>query len=95
MKGTEKQIKWAQDIIDGAYTALDLMDKNFDRLESEHSGLGLITCQYDHKDVQAVREWLKGQLDSIDSAADIISVRSKLSMNTLENLAQNHHKFGC
>lgn len=90
MKGSTKQIAWAEDIIEEAQAALDCMDRNIDRLGE----MSFDTLNFTHEDVTAVRNWLNGQLAMIDNASDIIKVRGQLSQTALEKLAANHNKLG-
>ena len=87
MKGSEKQVAWAKDIIEGAYRTLDCMDRNVARNTD-----GILGLVYDSKDVEAVRAWLHSQLDNVEDASAIIGIRNRLDQTSLEKLAEINHK---
>lgn len=78
MKGTEKQIKWAEDIKAGAYNTLDMLQKENDRL----TGMGLEINYQSYTDmaspeaIEAVRNELNGFFSRCDNAGTIINNRS-------------------
>lgn len=90
MKGSEKQIKWAEDIKAGVYNALGCMERNAIRFAE--NGLIENTLHYDIDDVNAVRELVVAQMESIEDAGTIISIRDNLTQRNLENMAKVHHK---
>ena len=87
MKGTEKQIKWAQDIIDGAYAALDCMIRNYDRLAQVDKSMALQTLKYDKEAVEETRKAVDAMFAQIENAADIIDKRRFFTQASLEAAA--------
>lgn len=68
MKGSEKQLRWAEDIIARVYGTLDNMIAN----------------GYDVAAVEAARKDLQNTFAQVDNAAMIIDIRGKLSPATIE-----------
>ena len=80
MKGTEKQIKWAQDIMRGAFAALADMEQAAQDT----------TVNYQAEDVKAIR----GELETLFAdprvtASMIIDIRGRVSRQQLEAQAIN------
>lgn len=84
MKGTEKQIAWAQDIINNAYTTLDRLAWN---CENVHSMIN-----YTMEDVKAIRSQLETLFaDPRLTAAMIIDARGRFSPTSIESAVIDHH----
>jgi len=84
MTGTEKQIAWAQDIINKAYSALDQMAW---MIENTRSAL-----HYTMEDVKAIR----GQLETLFAdprltASMIIDARGRFSPTSIETAVIGYH----
>lgn len=83
MKGTEKQIKWAEDIIRGARETLDrnieLIDKNGTAVLLKDRRQCLVDC----------KESLEKMLAGIDDAAKIINMRERLSSRAILQMVEN------
>ncbi len=90
MKGSEKQIKWAEDIKAGVYNALGCMERN--AIKFAENGMIENTLHYDIDDVDAVKELVIAQMESIDDAGTIINIRNNLTQRNLEEMAKAHHK---
>ena len=87
MKGTEKQIAWAKDIIDGAWLAVDCIEasnRDFDQKKLPR------LCSDEALDT--LRAWLTRELTPIDSAATIIDVRHSLSYDKLLEMCTMYDK---
>ena len=90
MKGTEKQIAWAEDIKAGVYNALGCMERN--AIKFAENGMIENTLHYDVDDVAAVKELIIAQMESIEDAGTIIRIRDNLTQRNLEEMAKVHHK---
>ena len=55
MKGTEKQVKWAEDIIANVEMILSNMIKDCENLEKSREGLSLTVNKYTANDVEKVK----------------------------------------
>lgn len=75
MKGSEKQIKWAQDIINGAFRTLDWCEEQHGKKTYQ------ITChEYLSKEaIAALRKEYTECLEKVDDAARIIEKRDMFS----------------
>lgn len=87
MKGSEKQIKWANDIVNKAYAALNCMTRNYDRLEQLDAGMALQVLKYDKAAVEETRKAVDAMLAQIEKAADIIDKRRLFTQESLEATA--------
>ena len=88
MKGTEKQIKWAEDIKERAILAAGCIVRNAKR-ESE-AGLRFYCIS-----VEAAKHIEQIVIDgfaSMDSAADIINIRDRFTQSNLEKIARDETK---
>jgi len=85
MKGTEKQIKWATEILEEAEASLNCMLKNYEN----YVALGDAT-EYIPEDVEAVREVLR---KAPESAATIIDSRRKLTYDGLKKRVLAHARM--
>lgn len=85
MKGTEKQIKWAMEILEEAEKSLDCMLKNYEK----DIALGDIT-EYIPEDVEAVREVLR---KTPDNAGIIIDSRNRLTYDGLKKRVLAHARM--
>ena len=90
MKGTEKQIKWAQDIIEAAYESVNCMARNIERNDK----YGLPELPYNTESLTVLKAWLDREIGAIDNAAVIINVRGKLTYDALNTMAINYTKHG-
>lgn len=91
MKGTEKQIRWAEDIIANAQTAMDLMVKNYRALtDRADEKLAVDTLKYTEADVEAVREMFNRNIETA-TASQIIDSRNRFSQKFFEEMAKAHH----
>lgn len=79
--GSEKQIKWAQDIMDGAFGQLESMDRNAD---NEFLGVN-----YTHEDVAEVRKYVQDVFSQMQDAHMVIDKRNMFHWSALEKLASN------
>lgn len=90
MTGSEKQIRWAQDIIDTAYESVACMERNIRRNDE----FGLPALPYGIESLTALHEWLDREIGAIESASTIINVRGRLDYKALEAMAINYTKHG-
>ena len=85
MKGTEKQIKWATEILEEAEASLNCMLKNYEN----YVALG-DTAEYIPEDVEAVREVLR---KAPDNASAIIDNRKRLGYDGLKKRVLAHARL--
>lgn len=85
MRGTEKQIRWATEILDEAEKSLNCMLKNYEK----DIALG-DTTEYIPEDVEAVREVLR---KAPDSASAIIDNRKRLEYDGLKKRVLAHARL--
>jgi len=84
MKGTEKQIKWAQDIINTAYADLSSME----------SMTKMVSLNYTAEDVKVIRDQLDVLFaDPRLTASMVIDIRGRISRQQLEAQAIAHHNL--
>lgn len=105
LTGSEKQVKWANDIRESAFRQLDMMDANFDRHLKEEKAL--IKSQgytysakvgaenlagYNKTDVQAAREALTKAFNSpqAKSASAVIEKRGDFSSRSIIQSVRRH-----
>lgn len=74
MKGTEKQIKWAEDIKASAIEAFDIMESNAQRPFNEYS----------LEAVKAIRAFAEPQILAMEDASAIIKNRVRLTQKAFE-----------
>ena len=89
MKGTEKQIKWAEDIKASVIRAFEAMERN-----AERDIDGILKLGYNKNDVEAVKAVILQQVEAIDDAGMIINLRERLTQKFFEQMAQMHNKEG-
>ncbi len=87
MRGTEKQIKWVEDIKAGAFRQLDLFDETFER-----DAANGIKSPYTHESIDAVRQQITEVFAKIDDAAKIIDRREMFSFRRLLNAVEAQAK---
>lgn len=95
MKGTEKQIRWATEILNDAEAALDSMLKSYEDLKTTGERIGdpnLVndTSEYIPEDVEAVREVLR---KAPDNASAIIDNRKRLGYDGLKKRVLAHARL--
>ena len=91
MKGTEKQVKWAEDIIANVEMILSNMIKECENLEKSREGLSLTVNKYTANDVEKVKEDLMAKVNEMD-AGQIIDKRNVLTnKNLLKATAVKYH----
>ena len=95
MKGSEKQIKWATEILSDAEVALDSMLKSYEDLKATGEKIGdpnLVndTSEYIPEDVEAVREVLR---KAPDNASVIIDNRKRLGYDGLKKRVLAHARM--
>lgn len=88
MKGTEKQIRWAEDIKESVYGAFGCMERNAARDID-----GVLQLGYNQADIDAVKAVVIPQIEAMD-AAQIIDFRSRLNQSFFEEMAKKHNKEG-
>ena len=87
LKGSEKQVKWATDIIRSVYTTANDNIKRANDLQWPHAdkweeGFGKIICQ------------VEAFLSKTDRAGDIIACRERFDSSRILNLASKYVNFG-
>ena len=87
LKGSDKQIRWAMDIISGIYATVNennkrAHDKQWPHADKWEEGFELIISQ------------LEGALSKIDKAGDIIACREKFDPERILFLANKYVNFG-
>lgn len=95
MKGSEKQIKWATEILEEAEAALDSMLRSYEDLKATGERIGdpnLVTdtSEYIPEDVEAVREVLR---KAPESASTIIDNRKRLTYDGLKKRVLAHARL--
>lgn len=91
MKGSEKQIKWAQDIINDAMSAFDNMENDYQKLDNYGDPkLAYDTLKYHLGDIEAVKAELMAVLDTVDDAGKIIELRQHMTFEALEKRVKTH-----
>ena len=88
MKGTGKQIKWAEDIMATAKKNLELMFHDAERLGSVS---GVHGWKYAAEDVKAVSAQLEMIAARIDDAGMIINKRNMFERQALEQMASESY----
>lgn len=85
MRGTEKQIKWAEDIKEQAIMAAGCIVRNAERdaeLDYKHP------TRYISVDVaKDLEQMVVAGFAQMDNAADIIDIRDRFAQSALENMA--------
>lgn len=90
MNGTEKQVKWAEDIIETARQNIKNMADYTKKFGSGTNGNGF---KYEAVDVAEVEKSLEAIISQTDDAAVIIEKRQMLSADTLKDFAcRNYFK---
>lgn len=85
LKGSEKQIRWANDI---RSSALDVAEMNIrNARKNEKLGLGITYLNPSVKSTNEVRDMLRKLFQSQTSAKEIIDKRDGFSQNSLKNIA--------
>lgn len=85
MTGTEKQIKWAEDIKASAIEAFDIMESNTQRPYFN---------EYSLEAVKAIRAFAEPQILAMEDAAMIIRNRARLTQEAFEERAKMYdHKY--
>jgi hypothetical protein len=79
MTGTEKQIKWAEDIKASAIEAFDIMENNAQRPYFN---------EYSLEAVKAIRAFVEPQILAMEDAAVIIKSRARLTQRAFEERAR-------
>ena len=89
MKGSEKQIKWAEDIIANAYKTLDTLEK-----ELEIRGVDPRYClnNINKEAIDVQRASIDKVVNSIDEASMIINRRNIFSREKMVEIGRNWMK---
>lgn len=103
LRGSDRQVAWANDIRDTAYGQLDAMDRTLDRLESQTKGYprtrdGRTAAEdlagFTRASVRTVRAELNDALSGVTSAKTIIDQRDNLSAGRIRNLVNLETRTG-
>lgn len=87
MKGSEKQIKWAEEIKESAFRALDCMVSNYNR-RIEWGEDPVRGCGYDLDAVEEVRTQVTEAFNKVEEASTVIDKRYKCTHSYLEQIAR-------
>jgi hypothetical protein len=94
MKGSEKQVRWATEILEEAEASLNAMLKSYNDLKATGERLGdpglVDTSEYIPEDVEAVREVLR---KAPDNASVIIDNRKRLTYDGLKKRVLAHARL--
>ena len=93
MKGSEKQIAWAEDIKASVYRCFTAMEHNVEHF-AKH-GMIEDTLHYDMADVEAVKAVVIPQIEAMDDASMIIKFRNNFTQENFTKMAIMHHAHGC
>lgn len=86
MKGTEKQIKWAEDIKAQAIAAAGCIVRNAEKAEANNIPRDAYYISVEvAKDIE---QMVIAGFDQMDSAAAIIDIRDRFTQSALENMAR-------
>ena len=102
LQGSERQVSWANDIRETAYSALDGLDRTLDRIERDvrrgSLAEGRTNAQiqrtaedmagFSRQSIRTVRAELNDTLSTVTSARTIIDQRDNLSANRIVNLVR-------
>lgn len=92
LKGSEKQIAWAEQIIADAYKALDNNDKQIENLTSK--GLSLKSAWgrdgLSKEATTELRKMLDNNFATVTDAAMIINIRGRITKNALIGLGRQY-----
>lgn len=95
MYGTEKQIKWAEDIIFGAYTHIDSIIEHFKKAK-ETEGEKWVEINNDViVAAEQVREWIDDCVNRVDDAYKWISVKDMFSVAELNAKINKRIRLRC
>ena len=93
MTGSEKQIKWAEDIIANAYKAIEAMKAEYDRLTGcVNEEFAYNTLKYNKADVDVVKSQLDTLIPQITDAGMLIEKRNAFTHDSLKKIAIRNHK---
>lgn len=93
MVGSEKQIKWAEDIINNINTTIDNLIADYHRLNAEGGeGFGEHTCKYTDKELTTLKEGFAKKFENM-TAGQIIDIRDRFRMNKIIEAAQAMHRM--
>ena len=81
-KGTEKQVKWAQDIVN---SCIDLLDQRIAKASEKDDPKWRKLYRYDI--YTEIKKMLLEYVDHFEYASQIIDQRRKLSCETIERIA--------
>lgn len=94
MKGTEKQIKWAEDIKAEAIANLDNLINYAKRMESFGDMMKSATNYYTSEAAEIVKQYILNAFEKIDDAKYYIDNRAKLTYNAFERVAADETRHG-
>lgn len=86
MKGTEKQIKWAEDIKAQAIAAAGCIVRNAEKAEAENhpKDIYFISAEV----AKEIEQMVIAGFEQMDSAATIIDIRDRFTQSALEKMAR-------
>ena len=86
MKGSDKQIKWAEDIKAQAISAAGCIVRNAER--SDELGIPKDTFYISVEVAKEIEQMVIAGFEQMDSAAAIIDIRDRFTQTALENMAR-------
>ena len=87
LKGSEKQVAWAEDIIAGARGTIKA---NIDNIKAQQEKYNMKFRQDELEAYEKCKESLETLLAGIDSAAKIIDLRYKISGRAINEMVHEH-----
>lgn len=94
LKGTEKQVAWAEDIVAIARRTISSNIENIKNLQAEYTekyGEGFKNFRQDELEAfEKCGESLEAMLANVDSAAKIIDMREKLSSRSILDMVNQY-----
>ena len=91
MRGSEKQIKWAEDIKARAIEAAGMIVRNAERAEARNDPKDRY---YISSEVaRELEQMVIAGFEQMDSAADIINIRDRFTFSALEKMARNATQY--
>lgn len=86
MKGTEKQIKWAEDIKEQAIAAAGCIVRNAEKAEANNIPKDVYYISVEV--ARDIEQMVIAGFDQMDSAAAIIDIRDRFTQSALEKMAR-------
>lgn len=97
MKGSEKQVKWANDIKECALRQIDLMRSTYNRMKKDGARINdntfaEDTLKYDLKALDVIEKEVNDTFDIVEDAGAIIDKRWLFERGHLQKLAELEYR---